>query len=1016
MLKAERRIILGRLKKFQARVEERRYGEKSPLQASYIYDNEPIPYKDAVNGKYKPIQIGEKWGEIWGSGWFKFTGEVPADFSGEIVLALIDVDGEACVFENGEPVLGLTYDREGNRQIRKRRVPLFDNARGGEKVELLVEAAANGLFGLENERLVSKRDVFNLRQAELAVYYPDVWQFSLDLEFLISLAESLDPENPRSCKILAELNRAANVWSEGKGIEQCRKITRELLDKPAHASTMNVWSVGHAHLDLGWLWPVRETRRKGGRTFATALRLLEEYPEYRFGASQPQLFKWIKQDYPGLYSRIKDAVKKGRLECQGGMWVEPDMNLTSGESLVRQCLYGKRFFREEFGKDIRNLWLPDVFGYSPALPQILRKSGIDFFMTQKISWNEINLFPYHTFRWKGIDGTPILTHFLPTNNYNLGNYPKDLIESEKRFSQSDIQDDFLNLFGVGDGGGGPSRHQIEMGIRGGNTEGCPNVKISFAQDFFDKVEKSVTESLPEWNGELYLELHRGTYTTQAKMKKDNRRLEHLLRDTEILGVLLGGYPNAKLQKVWEDTMLNQFHDILPGSSITMVYDDAHEMSDENICILEDAIDEIIGREKSNGGTYLVYNTLSWDRTATISLPDTGAALLEDGYGRKYPLQRNSGSLQARVPVPAMGYNSFTLRDGSVETDQEKVTAEPDFLENKFIKVMFGKDGTITSIFDKDSSREFLAGPANRFLLWEDYPNSWEAWDINGFYRETTPEQAVLEYRKVSYSGKYTAEIEQRFSIGNSIIEQKIRVTEDSRLVEIANRVEWNEERKMLRVQAEPAVTASEASYEIQYGTIKRSTHTNTSWDQALFEVPAHRFADLSQPDHGFALINDCKYGHYVRNGIMDLTLLRSPKHPDPAADIGNHEFTFGYYPHTGDLVSSDVLEKAHEMNSPVYTAAVKEIPEEKVKSFFRISGNHVKLEVIKKAEDGSGVILRLYETMGTDTEVTLYSAEHWKSVSETDLMEDGENKIADEGNELSLVFTPFEIKSLKLLV
>jgi alpha-mannosidase len=1024
MISADRRIVLERLNKFQKRVESARYGEKLPLQASYIYNPEnPIPYETALKEKYKSIKAGEKWGEIWGSGWFRFTGTVPAEFNGKQVMALIDVDGEACVFDNGEPVLGLTYDREGNRQIRKRRVPLFQSASGGEKVDLLVEAAANGLFGLENETLVSRKDNFYLKQAELAVYYPKIWKLSMDIEFLMSLAVSLEPEDPRGRKILTGLNQTANLWAEGKGLEQCLKITRDLLAKPANASSMNVWSIGHAHLDLGWLWPVRETRRKGGRTFATALRLMEEYDEYKFGASQPQLFKWIKQDYPGLYSRIKEAVEKGKFECQGGMWVEPDMNLAGGEALVRQCLYGKRFFREEFGKDVKNLWLPDVFGYSPALPQILKKSGIDYFVTQKISWNETNLFPYHTFHWYGIDGTPILTHFLPTNNYNLGNYPKDLIASERRFAQSDVQDDFLNLFGVGDGGGGPSRHQIEMGIRAQNTEGCPKIRFDFAENFFKKISDSGLQALPGWSGELYLELHRGTYTTQAKMKKYNRRLELLLRDIEILGVFLGKYPQETLRQVWEDTLLNQFHDILPGSSIKLVYDDAHKLSEDNLCLLEDTLKAVIEpREKAaDRNNYIIYNTLSWDRIATVTLPDPGfEALAVDGYGNRHALQKTENSLIVQIPVPAMGYNTLTLEKYSPEDDEKsglpgEVIADRDSMENRFLKVTFGKDGTITSIYDKENDREYLSGPANMLLLWEDYPNRWEAWDINGFYRETTPEQAKLEYREVNYSGAYGAEVTQRFTFGKSDLEQRIRLEADSRMILISNNVNWKEERRMLRVQSKPAVQAHQASYEIQYGIIKRNTHTNTSWDQALFEVPGHRFADISQPDHGFAILNDCKYGHYVRNGIMDLTLLRSTKYPDPEADMGEHEFVFAYYPHTGDLTDSDVLQKAHELNSPVHSVPSREIPREQVKSYFRITGERVKLESVKKAEDGSGIVLRLYETMGTDSDVILHAADKWKEAYETDLMEDAQKELAEEGDQLELHFTPFEIKSILLI-
>ncbi|MCF7815264.1 MAG: alpha-mannosidase 2c1, partial [Candidatus Cloacimonetes bacterium] len=527
------KIYIQRIQRFADRINKLRYTDPKPLSASFIYDKiDPIPYGTALKSEFKAIKIGEEWGELWGCAWFKFVGKIPTEFRGKEVGALFDLNGEGCVWKDGSPWLGLTNKIHWDLRSGKYFVPLFDNAEGGEEVDLLVEAGANGLFG-------SGQNDYRLQQAEIVIVNRDIIKLDLDLKVLINLFESLQENSPRRNKIIYGLNEVCNAWNDGKGIGKCLEITSDLLSNPANTSSLTAYSIGHAHLDLAWLWPVRETKRKGGRTFATALKLMEEYPEYKFGASQPQLYEWIKTDYPQLYERVKQAIADGRWEVQGAMWVEPDMNLAGGEALIRQCMYGKRFYQEEFGIDVKNLWLPDVFGYSAALPQILKKCGVDVFMTQKISWNETNIFPHHTFYWEGIDGTKILTHFLPTNDYNLANLPSQMIASEKRYAQNDVSDEFLNLYGIGDGGGGPSFEHIEMGLLQQNLEGVPRFKFAFAKEFFDKIAEIPAEKLPTWVGELYLELHRGTYTTQSLMKKHNRKLEQKLHDVEFLGVLAG---------------------------------------------------------------------------------------------------------------------------------------------------------------------------------------------------------------------------------------------------------------------------------------------------------------------------------------------------------------------------------------------------------------------------------------------------------------------------------------------
>jgi alpha-mannosidase len=977
------KIYIQRLNRFIEEVYKKKFVGEEKLIAEFIYDKKtPIPYKKAIKAKFKPIKQGEKWGEDWGCGWFKFTGKIPKKFSGKEVGAIIDVCGEGCVFINDSPWVGITNKIHWYNSSGKDFIPLFDKAKSGEKIELLIETGANGLFGKEDKDYI-------LKTAKLVCVDRKIWELDAQLHVLLSLIETLDEKSPRRKKLLFGVNEIMNIWDGGKNIEACIAEASNLINQPANNSSMTAYSIGHAHLDLAWLWPVRETRRKGGRTFATALKYMEEYPEYLFGASQPQLYQWVKEDYPELFKRVKKAVKDGKWEVQGAMWVEPDMNIPSGESLVRQVLYGKQFYKEEFGINVDNLWLPDVFGYSAALPQILTKSGVKYFMTQKISWNETNTFPHHTFMWEGIDGTKILSHFLPTNNYNLSNTPKELIESEQRFAQADISDEFLNLYGIGDGGGGPSRNHIENGIMQQSCEGSPKFKFSFADDFFKKIDKIPKEKLPVWVGELYLELHRGTYTTQALMKKNNRRLEGKLHDVEFLSVLGDKLPKKKIDKIWQDTLLNQFHDILPGSSINWVYKDAGKLSKQNLEKLNKIQKSLFEQIQTKGKHPVIWNSQPWERTEVITLP---------------------AGKEAEVKVPSMGYTS----EISIPKKSKKLIATESVLENEFIKIQIAEDGTFSSIFDKEEKREVLEGSANKLLLWEDKPNNWGAWDVNHFYRETTPEQAKRKSVEVLSSSALQVVLKQKFTVGKSKITQKITLTKHNKFIKIENKVDWKEEHKMLRVSAEVAVHSADASYEIQYGTIKRPTHSNTSWDAAKFEVAAQRFADISQPDYGFAVINDCKYGHYIQGNTVDLNLLRSPADVDKTADIHKHEFTYGYLPHFGNLINSDVLKAAHNLNSPLIVNEVEKLPKLKSESYFDVIGKNVKLETVKKAEDGKGIIVRFYEYSGTNTEVFFQTPLDYKNLIETNLIEEDFGKPVKFDGKSKLKFKPFEIRSFRL--
>ncbi len=1031
-------ITKQRVEQLIERIRTGYYRDHRPLEATFVHSRDPISIHELDDRAFTPIQTGQEWGALWDSAWFRFHGTVPAGWAGKTAVALVDVGAEGCVFRDAVPWMGLTYKRTEDVLEVKRRIPL-GTVRGGEGVDLLVEAAANGLVGFRRAP-----EPFVLRQAEIALFDAQQWQLYLDLEFLFGLAEAIPEQTTRARKILHGLNEVANVWASGKGLEEARAITTRLLGHSAVESAPTAWSVGHAHIDLGWLWPVRETRRKGGRTFATVLRMLDEYPDYVFGASQPQLFSWVKEDYPALYEQVRKAVQAGRWELQGAMWVEPDMNIPSGESLVRQLVHGKRFYRDEFDTDVRNLWLPDVFGYSAALPQILRKAGVDIFMTQKISWNERNVFPHHTFLWEGIDGTTIRSHFLPTNDYNLSNEPAKLIAAEQRFHQSPQFDGFLNLYGIGDGGGGPSRKHIERARRGSDTEGMPRVEMAPAERFFQTLREIPAHTLPEWVGELYLEFHRGTYTTQALMKKLNRRIEHLLHDVELLVTLTGTAHegNAERDRIWKQTLLNQFHDILPGSSINWVYRDAHRESFSAIAELTETRDRLLagllGRKNAHvrdldsaevletGRPVVVFNTLSWDRVVLLTFREDGPSLptIMTGDGTPCPVVRRSdGSVQVRVPVPASGYTTIT--DNKSDPDHSSadrlvrahgpVCAGADELENEFVKVSIGKDGSITSIYRKDLDQEYLHGPAAVYTLWEDLPYKYDAWDVSHYYRETVPEFAVLEAMQVTEQSGFSASVRMKSRIGRSTIDQTIYLEAGNPVVYVSCVVDWNEEHRMLRVGAETAIRADTARYEIQFGQVNRPTHMNTSWDEARFEVAAHRYADLSREDAGLALLNDCKYGHRIQGRFMELTLLRSPKDPDPGADMGVHKFTYAYYPHAGRQDQMAVVRRAHELNAPALVADIgTTVPTRPHASYFRVESESVKLELAKPAEDLQGTVLRIYECLGRRDTAVIRVPDTYQNAVETDLLETQTGTLSLRNGQLKMTFKPFEIRTVRL--
>ena len=1018
MNKKETKLILERIQKWYNRLPDLFIQDSQPLSAEFGWSKEPTPFSERLNLNYKPIKEGEDWAKKWESAWFHLKGEIPESWAGKSIAAELDFSGEGLVFDSeGIALQGITTGSIWDPNFSRTRVPLIDSSTGGEKIDIWVEAAANSLFGVftdpDPEQESPKRHGWfdaKVEKMQVVIFDKELWHLYLDVRILLGLVKRLDEKSVRRSRAILALNNCVNAFGDDlQRVKQARECLKTELSKPAAASDLNVAAIGHAHIDTGWLWPVRETVRKCARTYATQLSIIDNYPDYIFGASQPQHYQFIKDNYPELYERIKKAVKSGNWEAQGGMWVEADCNLISGESMVRQLLHGKNFFRDELGVDVDNLWLPDVFGYSAALPQILKKSGINYFLTQKLSWSQFNEFPHHTFNWRGIDGTEILTHFPPENTYNSELDTEFLIPARDSFKEKDQIDEFISLFGVGDGGGGPKPENIELGRRMADLESAPRLRFDTAKNFFDRLNEH-KETIETWVGELYLELHRGTLTTHALVKKQNRKLEYKLRAVEMFWACLPlkTYPSEKLELLWKKLLINQFHDIIPGSSINLVYQTTHKEYEE----IHDGCDGLIIKAgqalfDDDRDSFVLANTLSypWQGMVHIPEPFSGYSILDEN-GQPVPLQETAGGFAAAVDLKPLSFTTFSKGD-SVKSGMKK--GEHLTLENDLIRYEFDKNGQLVSAFDKEVKKDVLTGAGNVLSIYEDRPNDWDAWDVDFYYRDALLETAAVSNADPGSTGDVVQELKFSLSIGNSKIEQTVSLNPNSKRLDFDTSIDWKEKHKMLRVHFPVNVRSERASFDIQYGHVKRNTHRNTSWDKAKFEVVGHKYADLSDHDYGVALMNDCKYGYMVHDNILDLNLLRSPNNPDPDADQGAHEFTYSLFPHQYDLIRSDVLAESACLNQrPI----IFEGASSNAKMPVGLTGDGLELSVLKKAEKEDVWIVRIIETAGRESTGSL---ELNGTITECDLME-----LKDIGApesvkcETQVSLSPFEIKTYKI--
>lgn len=993
------------------------------------------------DGSWADFKLWDTWGGYDKVAWFCTTISVPESFAGgQLALKMLvgprdggDSTAEALLYIDGKPVQGIDVWHE--------EALLEEKLCRQSQMHLALKAWSGVL-------VPPKFRTFKL--AQLVKLDMQVDRFCFMADTVRRCALLLDENDLKRVRLTRLLNDTfkkvdfLNYKEESyyKSVHDALDFLAGELEELAKAEEIKptVYGVGHSHIDMAWLWRLCATREKASRTFSTVLNLMKQYPEYRFMHSSPQLYKFLKEDYPEIYEQVKQRIREGRWEITGGMWVEPDTNVPSGESLVRQFVYGKKFIREEFGKETTLVWLPDVFGYSAAFPQIMKKSGMKYFMTTKISWNQYNHFPYDTFMWKGIDGSEIFTHFITTPEdgswfytYNGHMDPEEVTGVWKNYKDKDKNEDLLIAFGWGDGGGGPTREMLEQSRVMKNIPGIPKVANIGAEAYFEKIyEKTDHDRLGKWDGELYFELHRGTYTSQAANKRYNRKTEILLHNIEFLSALASldkscDYPKEALDEIWERMLLNQFHDILPGSSIRQVYEDTtadyEAIAKKGGRLLERAASALAADIRVNSDSVVLYNTTGFTREDLVHIPYgekvTQDTVFVDETGFLECSAGEAGILVYVKNIPAYGYKTLQIAEAK-ECPASDVRVAGNSIITPFYSIELNENGEIVSLYDLENDRRIDCGrPMNVLAAFEDKPQRFDAWDIDVYYKEKPYAPFVLTGREVIAESGRTI-IRQRYAFNKSSLSQDMILYAKIRRIDFVTMADWKEEQVFLKTYFPVDVHAREATYEIQFGNLKRPTHTNTEWDFARFEVPGHKWADLSEEGYGVAILNDCKYGYDIHENVLGLSLIKSAVRPDETADRKVHHFTYSLYPHAGNAESADVTKAALNLNMPVL---IKEIAGTDTMqgfaagSFVSTECSHVLLDTIKMSEDRKAVVVRLYEYKNEkDSDVCLIFGRTVKRVTETDLCEEQETEIELSDNKMHFGIGCYEIKTFKIYV
>ncbi|MBP1995608.1 alpha-mannosidase [Paenibacillus eucommiae] len=1088
-----------------------------------------MPPSDA---KWGEISVGERWTGWDVTAWLKTEVVIPQAWGGKTVLGLFDFGKtgaghnsgfESLLYVDGRPFQGVGSN---HKEV------FFPESLVGQKIELLFKIWS-GLNGDTGEKTVLEHKIEMSALAILENDTDDLYHTALAAWHTVDV---LGENSWERQAIMKALDRAFLLldWSTPgdeafyESIVKANVCLNEELAALPKNNPVTVRCIGHTHIDVAWLWRLKHTREKAARSFSTVLRLMEKYPEYIFLQTQPQLYEYIEQDYPEIFASIQERVREGRWEAGGAMWLESDCNIPSGESLVRQLVYGMRYFESKFDVKCEYLWLPDVFGYSWAMPQILQKSGLRHFMTTKISWNVYNRFPHDTFYWRGIDGTEIMTHYITTPDpnakgdkftkfytYNGQVLPSTVTGIWNNYRDKEINDDELLLsYGWGDGGGGPTRTMLEMRRRLEHMPGIPKATTGRADEFFNQLEQKVAATdryVHHWDGELYLELHRGTYTSQAYVKRMNRRMEFLLRDAEALSTFnmlhsgSASYPEKLLYDSWKIVLRNQFHDILPGSSITEVYEDCRveyaEAEQLAVNALENSFNGLVsGISQEPGGGLLVFNSLPWVRDELIELPweerfagltwrtADGSPLLAERLSKG----EDGEKLCLLVKdIPALGYTTVRSAAVAPNTTVEAVTSaeattattataastaaevRDGSVSTPFYEIEWNEAGQITRLFDKRSEREILAegAIANRFDVHEDKPVLHDNWEIDIFYTEKVRHVTDIQSIEIAENHASRTVIRFEWKYGKTTIWQDMILYTHNPRIDFSTRVDWQERETLLKVAFPVRIRAAAATYEIQFGHVERPTHWNTSWDYARFETCAQKWVDLSERGCGVSLLNDCKYGHDIKDNVMRLTLIKSSNRPDPECDRGEHIFTYALLPHEGDWFAAGTVQQAYRLNVPVIAFALPEAVEGEAAreteygidheaelsgttagstsgsttgstvgstvgstagsitgstsvggrlpeavSYLSVEGDHVMIDTVKRAEDSNDWIIRCYEYAGKRGAVSFNSHYTITKVDEVNLAEREAQSMVHESHSFGAFFKPFELKTFRVTI
>jgi alpha-mannosidase len=992
-----------RLKQLVDRLWERVYPEIRPLDSLLVSNQvDRITYEQAQQIRdWRPAKKGDQFGPLWATFWFRGEAIVPQEWKGKRVDFLWSTHSEGTLWINGNVVQGL--NSEGGptfHGITRPDAILLKKAHGGEKLAIQIEMACNRLFGYDGDLNAPMRGLvspYMLERADIATFDPQAWDVFYDYVVLQELEaeQQGDLDKTWGGLLLSELNRFANTYdpSDRATWTPAHEILKGLYKNHNATAVHELSAIGHAHIDTAWLWPLAETRRKCERSFSSALAYMDEYPSYKFACSQAYQYDLIKKHNPNLYARIAAKVKTGQFVPVGGTWIEPDCNLPSGEALCRQFIFGQRFFEREFGIRCREFWNPDVFGYNGQLPQIMRLAGISRFLTQKLSWNRFNRPHHHTFIWEGIDGSEVLTHFPPADTYNAEASVKQLRDNARNYKDHDRSRHSLMLFGYGDGGGGPTKKMLEYLNRAKDLQGLPRTQIRSSDQFFQLLEQDNTDRV-RIVGELYFEYHRGTYTTQAATKKGNRKNEFLLHDAEFASVVASRnsshkYPAAELERLWRLLLLNQFHDILPGSSITEVYEDAAhdhaQITRDATRLFDVAARALVG----TGSKVAVVNTTPFDRAEVVTMPDGSVAF---------------------AAAPSYGV-------GGLANTEDRVTALETtsgiVLENAHVRATLSKDGSLTSLVEKSTGREAMAARGNLLLLYPDRPINFDAWDVDPFHMEKETAACHAESCKLIEKLRLRASVVFERKIGlRSTLRQTVRLSAGARAIVFDTEVEWHEDNTMLKVAFPVNVRAMNATYEMQFGCVERPTHFNTMYDLARFEVPGHKWSDLSEPGFGVAILSESKYGYSTFGNTMRLSLLRAPTYPDPKADRGRHHFSYAVYAHAGGWREAGVVAEGYKFNVPLRTFV--HAKSDDISSFASVDSTNFVLDTIKAADDGDGIIFRFYEAHGARGMARIRFGFPFDLVTVVNLMEEDVSAVEFNDETIAIHYSPFQIITLKI--